>query len=240
MATVGTPGRVRCQTSWPVRGYSSRSRACLLFSLFKRAYGQEPTLEVFYSKLALPKRNSITVGRGRKRPALRVFSNGKCRRPNSAPTDSTAISPATVRKSASPITANKLYRFRTNSIYAVENYEGLAGHEQGPLAAQRRAPYVKELFGRYYRDPVLKAANEDEAIALQVALWEVIQETEPAEGSTKLDLFAGDFQANYPRDQTPGYVRTRVKLSGFADRQRRGFLQECGTARTRTRSAEGN
>jgi hypothetical protein len=39
-----------------------------------------------------------------------------------------------------------------------------------------------------------------------VALWEVVQETEPAEGSPKFDLFGGDFQANYPPADAPVYV----------------------------------
>ncbi len=109
-----------------------------------------------------------------------------------------------------PIVADKTYRFRMNSIYAPENY-GLAGKEGSALAAQRRATYIKELFGRYYRDPIGKTVNSDEAVAFQIALWEIIQETEPAEGPAKLDLFAGDFQANYPKADAPAYVQTAQK-----------------------------
>ena len=65
---------------------------------------------------------------------------------------------------------------------------------------------VKELFGRHYRDPIGKSVNTEDAVAFQIALWEVIQETEPAEGQAKLDLFAGDFQANYARADAPAYV----------------------------------
>jgi hypothetical protein len=61
---------------------------------------------------------------------------------------------------------------------------------------------------------VQKSVNADEAIALQVALWEVIQETEPTEGTAKLDLFAGDFQANYSRADAPAFVRT---AQGYLD-----------------------
>ena len=104
-----------------------------------------------------------------------------------------------------PITADKLYRFQVNSLYAPEDY-GLAGKEGAALAAQRRATYIKELFGRYFHDPVLKAVNAEEAIALQVALWEVIQESEPEQGAPKLDLFSGDFQANYPKAEAPAFV----------------------------------
>jgi hypothetical protein len=119
-----------------------------------------------------------------------------------------------------PITADKMYRFRVNSLYAAANY-GLATGDGAALAAQRRATFVKELFGRYFRDPVLNAVNADEAVALQVALWEVIQETEPAQGTPKLDLFSGDFQANYPPTEAPAYVLKAQQyldsLTGNAD-----------------------
>ncbi len=59
-----------------------------------------------------------------------------------------------------------------------------------------------------------KAVNAEEAVALQVALWEVIEETEPAEGSAKFDLFAGDFQANYSRAEAPAFIRT---AQGYLD-----------------------
>jgi hypothetical protein len=101
-----------------------------------------------------------------------------------------------------PITKDKLYRFRINSIYAPDNY-GLAGAPNADRAAERRAKYIQELFGRYYRDPITKDVSAVDAVAFQVALWEIIQETEPAEGQPKLDLFAGDFKANYPVAEAP-------------------------------------
>ena len=42
----------------------------------------------------------------------------------------------------------------------------------------------------------------------------MIQESEPAEGEAKLDLFAGDFQANYPKADAPGYV---LEAQGYLD-----------------------
>jgi hypothetical protein len=96
-----------------------------------------------------------------------------------------------------------------NSLYDVANYDdlqGMADQDKAELAAQQRALYVKELFGRYYQDPTQKAVNPDEALALQVALWEVVQESEPAQGPPKFDLFAGDFQADYPPADAPAYV----------------------------------
>jgi hypothetical protein len=115
-----------------------------------------------------------------------------------------------------PITAGKLYNFRENNLNDPANY-GLGTKDKDKdknpeqaakdkAAAQRRADFIKELFGRYFRDPIRKAVNPDEAIALQIALWEVIQETEPADGPPKLDLFSGDFQANYPKAEAPAYV----------------------------------
>jgi hypothetical protein len=179
----------------------------LVFALHTPANAQEPALEVFYTKLE-PKEPFkykwkgeealVTAGVFRwEVPQTQFGTSGLDR-------NFTGYC-AEIRV---PITANNLYRFRMNSLYDPKNFEGLAGKENAELAAQKRVVYIKELFGRYFRDPVEKSVNADDAIALQVALWEVIQETEPAEGELKLDLFAGDFQANYPRDEAPAYVRT--------------------------------
>jgi hypothetical protein len=107
-----------------------------------------------------------------------------------------------------PITAEKTYRFRTNSLYDVANYGLKADDDKSALVAQRRARYIQELFGRYFRDPAAGGVGGDEAVAFQVALWEIIQETEPADGAAKFDLFGGDFRADYPRDEAPAFVRT--------------------------------
>lgn len=114
-----------------------------------------------------------------------------------------------------PIVADKTYRFQTNNIYAVENYN-LAGVDKDKVndAANRRTKLVLELFGRYFRNPIMKAVNSDEAVAFQIALWEIIQETEPAMGVPKLDLFAGDVQANYPKADDPVYV---TKAQAYLD-----------------------
>ncbi len=110
-----------------------------------------------------------------------------------------------------PITEGKHYRFRMNSLLDVSNYDDLKemmDTDRAEVAAQKREVDIKELFGRYFKDPIRNAVNSDEALALQVALWEVVQETEPAEASPKLDLFAGDFQANYPKSEAPASVAT--------------------------------
>jgi hypothetical protein len=169
-----------------------------------RVSGQEPALEVFYSKLE-PKDEFKYKWKGKAAvsnagvfrwevPETEFGTNGLDR-------NFTGYCAEVLV----PITAEKLYRFRVNSLYATTNY-GLADDDKAVLAAQRRATYIQELFGRFFRDPVLKSVNPVEALALQVALWEVIQETEPAEGEPARDLFAGDFQADYDRAKAPAYV----------------------------------
>ena len=176
----------------------------LVFALQSRAVGQEPALEVFYTKLE-PKEQFKYKWKGKEAvcsagvfrwevPQTEFGTNGLDR-------NFTGYCAEVLV----PITADKTYRFRMNSIFAPENY-GLAGRENSATIANRRAVAIKELFGRYYRDPIGKSVNTDEAVALQIALWEVIQETEPAEDQAKFDLFAGDFQANYARADAPAYV----------------------------------
>ncbi len=176
----------------------------LVFALQSRAVGQEPALEVFYTKLE-PKEQFKYKWKGKEAvcsagvfrwevPQTEFGTNGLDR-------NFTGYCAEVLV----PITADKTYRFRMNSIFAPENY-GLAGRENSATIANRRAVAVKELFGRYYRDPIGKSVNTEDAVALQIALWEVIQETEPAEDQAKFDLFAGDFQANYARADAPAYV----------------------------------
>jgi len=104
-----------------------------------------------------------------------------------------------------PMTANKTYSFKIGSIASPDNY-AVSNSSEPEKAAQRRATYIKEMFGRYYRDPQTRPVNDDEAVGFQIALWELISESEPAEGEAKFDLFAGDFQANYPKDEAPASV----------------------------------
>jgi len=106
--------------------------------------------------------------------------------------------------------ANKSYSFKMATIYSSENYN--VGDSPTPdKAAVRRVKYIQELFGRYYRDPIRKAVDPEEAVALQIALWKIIQEKEPAEGEElNLDLSKGDFQANYGGEceEAPAFVKT--------------------------------
>ncbi len=186
-----------------------------------RVSAQEPELEVFYTKLE-PKEQFKYKWKGKEAvcsagvfrwevPQREFGTNGLDR-------NFTGYCAEVLV----PITADKLYRFQMNSIFATENY-GLVGREKGELIAQRRAMLVKELFGRYFRDPVLKSVNTEEAVAFQIALWEIIQETEPADAPAKFDLFGGDFQANYPKAEAPAHVLTAQKyldtLTGRDDAQ---------------------
>ncbi|MFM8271891.1 MAG: hypothetical protein ACKODX_06095 [Gemmata sp.] len=198
-------------------------------TLETRANGQEPALEVFYSKLEPKAKEQFKY---KWKGQDRVCTAGVFRW--EVPTTEFGTQ-GLDRNFAGycaevlvPITADKLYRFQTNNIYAIENYnvaganaradrtvwDWLLGQQHAALpddaagrAAERRTKYILELFGRYFHDPVLKAVDTDEAVAFQIALWEIIQESEPVvDGALKLDLFSGDFQANYPKDGAPAYV----------------------------------
>jgi hypothetical protein len=102
-----------------------------------------------------------------------------------------------------PILENKLYRFRQLSLLEPRSY-GLEATPEGIRAAEHRATLIRELFGRYYFEN--KLAHPTETFAFQVALWELTHETEPIDRAVSFDLFSGDFQANYPKDQAPDFV----------------------------------
>jgi hypothetical protein len=169
-----------------------------------RALAQDPPLDVYYSRLE-PKEQfkykwkgqegTVNAGVFRWEVPATAFGTGGFDRTFTGYCAEILV----------PIVADKTYRFRVDSsLNAPTNY-GVQDHPNADRVAARRAAYVRELFGRYYRDP-LKPLNADDAIALQVALWEVIQETEPEEAPAALDLFTGDFQAAYPRDEAPAFV----------------------------------
>lgn len=178
----------------------------LVLAAQTRAQGQNPALEVFYTKLE-PKEMFKYKWKGKEAmcnagvfrwevPASEFGTQGFDR-------NFTGYCAEVLV----PIVADKTYRFRTNDLYAPANYnlDGVA-KEKVNDAANRRTRYILELFGRHFHDPIGKGASTDEALAFQVALWEVIQESEPADGAPKLNLFDGDFQANYPKAEAPAYV----------------------------------
>jgi hypothetical protein len=106
-----------------------------------------------------------------------------------------------------PIVGGRVYRFEVRSPSDPAVY-GLPDTPAGRATAERRATAVRELFGRYYSD-ALKPDNPTAAVAIQLALWEVLQEPDGPDGSApKYDLFAGEFQANYPNlAQSPPSVQ---------------------------------
>jgi hypothetical protein len=177
----------------------------LALILQSRASGQEPALEVFYTKLD-PQSQFKYKWKGKEQVANAGVFRWEVPQTEFGTNGLDRNFTGYCAEILVPITAEKLYRFRVNSIYAPSNYSIDPESKNAERAAERRAKYIQELFGRYYRDPVEKAVDPVDAIALQVALWEIIQETEPAEGEPKRDLFAGDFQANYPKADAPAFV----------------------------------
>ncbi len=174
--------------------------AALVFAASSRSSGEEPGHEFFYATLD-PKEPFKYTWKGKSgRCAAGVF---RWEVPKSEFGTSGLDRNFTgyCAEVLVPITANTLYRFRVNSLYAPENY-GIAAREP----AERRVKFIQELFGRYFRDPMTRAVTGEDAAAFQVALWEIVQESEPRDAPPKLDLFAGDFQADYPRATAPGFV----------------------------------
>jgi hypothetical protein len=101
------------------------------------------------------------------------------------------------------IVAGKTYRFQQTSLLDPKYY-GLKPDAEGIRAAQRRATYIRELFGRHYSEG--KTGEPKDTFAFQIALWELTHETEPADRVATFDLFSGDFQANYTKETAPDYV----------------------------------
>jgi len=181
-------------------------------TIHSAASGQTPALEVFYTKLE-PKEQfkfknkdkAATASAGVFRwevPETDFGTNGLDRNFTGYCSEIMV-----------PMTANKSYRFQIGSVAAPENYS-VADSPEPERAAQRRVKYIQELFGRYYRDAQARAVNDDEAVGFQLALWELIQESEPADGEAKFDLFAGSFQANYPPDEVPASAKKAQEFLG--------------------------
>jgi len=185
-----------------------------VFALTPRATAQTPELEAFYRKLE-PKGEFKYTWKGKEGMAMA----GVFRWEVPTPEDGGSFGTAGLDRNFSglcaevlvPITANKLYKFKVNSLYEPSNYSVDGKDEKEPsekaiLGAARRVTAIKELFGRYYRKAFDEVYTSDELIAAQIAMWEVIQESDPAEGDAKFDLFGGDFQAGYDRKNAPAYV----------------------------------
>lgn len=178
----------------------------LALVLQTRASAQEPALEVLYTRLE-PKEQFKYKWKGKEAVCSAGVFRWEVPRTEYGTNGLDRNFTGYCAEVLVPIVADKTYRFQTNNIYAPENYNlaGAAKEKVGD-AANHRTRLVQELFGRHFRDPVLKSVNASDAVAFQIALWEIVQETEPAEGELKLDLFAGDFQANYAKADAPAYV----------------------------------
>lgn len=105
-----------------------------------------------------------------------------------------------------PIFAGRLYDFAVGPVNDPASY-GLPDTLDGKAAAERRAVYIRELYGRYYADTI-----EDNKVAtagFQTALWELAGETQVPDGPLPFNLFTGAFKANYPNEaEAPEYVKT--------------------------------
>jgi hypothetical protein len=75
--------------------------------------------------------------------------------------------------------------------------------EAGKELAARKVRYVHELYGRYYPDPQKSVAELPEIrAAFQIALWELICETDVPDGPMPFHLYTGTFRADYPEPTT--------------------------------------
>ncbi|AWM37896.1 hypothetical protein GobsT_40420 [Gemmata obscuriglobus] len=207
-----------CRSS--VRARLAALVAAVPLALFSqtRAVGQEPALEVFYNRLE-PKEQFKYKYKQDGKFKESVCSAGVFRwevpRTEYGTNGLDRNFTGYCAEVLVPIVAEKTYQFRANNLYEPKNFN-LAGVAQDKVGdvTNRRARLVQELFGRHFRDPVLKSVDPTDAVAFQIALWEVIQEPEPAQGELKLDLFDGDFQANYPKAEAPVYVTRAQEYLG--------------------------
>jgi hypothetical protein len=184
----------------------------LALTLQPRAHGQTPGLDVFYTKLE-PKEQFKFKVKGKEAVASAGVFRWEVPQTEFGTNGLDRNFTGYCSEVMVPMTSNKLYKFQIGSIANPENYAVDASPEP-ERAAQRRVKFIQELFGRYYCDAQARPVNDDEAVAFQLALWELIQESEPADGEAKFDLFAGDFQANYPKDAASASVNKAQEYLG--------------------------
>lgn len=102
------------------------------------------------------------------------------------------------------VVAGNTYRFEILPPTVLEAY-GLPDTEAGRAEASRRAGYVRELFGRCY---VPTLTDPEAARSFQIALWEIIHETQlPETKAAPFDLATGNFQYDGKLEDAPPYVR---------------------------------
>jgi hypothetical protein len=91
------------------------------------------------------------------------------------------------------VVAGKTYRFEARRPDDPEGF-GLPDTADGRKEAERRAGYVRELFGRHYPAAV-RGADPVPAAAFQVALWELTQEADPPAAGRPFSLTSGAFRS---------------------------------------------
>jgi len=104
-----------------------------------------------------------------------------------------------------PMFAGSSYPFTVDTINQPKFY-GDPETVEGVKQTDRRAFFIKELYGKYYqetlKDPKLAAP------AFQAALWELTQEKDLPDGPMPFNLYTGSFQADYANpEQAPEFVR---------------------------------
>ena len=108
-----------------------------------------------------------------------------------------------------PIYSGRVYDFVVDPINEPRSF-GMPETPEGRVDAEKRAGFIRELYGRHYQDSIDNA--KDNAPAFQAALWEIVGEKNLPEGPMPFNLFAGDFRADYPNEaEAPEYVRTAQK-----------------------------
>jgi hypothetical protein len=104
-----------------------------------------------------------------------------------------------------PMYAGDSYPFSVDPVDR-PRWFGLPDTDDGKTTASRRAQYVRELYGRFYQETL--DDPKANAPAFQVALWELVTETEFPDGPMPFNLYTGTFRADYPDEAgSPAFVR---------------------------------
>lgn len=104
-----------------------------------------------------------------------------------------------------PITAGQEYGLTIDSFGKPRDFAGLKADKAGVEAADRRAKYVRELFAKHYAEAV---KDNGTVSAFQVAVWELVSETQTPAAPAAYSLYSGTFQAVEPVATAPAFVRT--------------------------------
>jgi hypothetical protein len=109
-----------------------------------------------------------------------------------------------------PIYANQLYDFAVTRPNEAK-YFGLPETDAGRVETERRMFFIRELYGRYFVETMETPTTSSPAF--QVALWEIISESNVPEGPMPFNLFGGNFRASYPNEEAaPEYVQRAQKF----------------------------